>query len=161
MIVYALLCYCLLLTLALAWVIWPLRNRIKREAEKEVADSVRPFVEKTEMMCADIGRIEGIVYSIVNGTVAIKRKTDEAYNNYDDMSTAVEVLEESLRELQATVKEQQRRISELKSSFDEVIADELDARAKSEKLFADGLESILNYGGEIPTLNKENVRNDR
>lgn len=51
--------------------------------------------------------------------------------------------------------------SELKRSFDEVIADELDARAKSEKLFADGLESILNYGGEIPTLNKENVRNGR
>lgn len=51
--------------------------------------------------------------------------------------------------------------SGLKSSFDEVIADEMDARAKSEKLFADGLESILNYGGEIPTLNKENVRNDR
>lgn len=49
--------------------------------------------------------------------------------------------------------------SELKSSFDEVIADELDARAKSEKLFADGLESILNYGGEIPTLNKEDMRN--
>lgn len=51
--------------------------------------------------------------------------------------------------------------TELKSSFDEVIADELDARAKSEKLFADGIESILNYGGEIPTLNKEDMRNDR
>lgn len=50
---------------------------------------------------------------------------------------------------------------ELKTSFDEVVAGELDARAKSEKLFADGLESILNYGGEIPTLNKENVRNVR
>lgn len=50
--------------------------------------------------------------------------------------------------------------SELKTSFDEVIADELDTRVKSEKLFADGLESILNYGGEIPTLNKENLRND-
>lgn len=51
--------------------------------------------------------------------------------------------------------------SELKTSFDEVIADEIDARAKSEKLFADGLESILNYGVEIPTLNKENIRNGR
>lgn len=53
----------------------------------------------------------------------------------------------------------QTQLDELKTSFNEVVAEELDARAKSEKLFADGLENILNYGNNIPKLTKESIGN--
>lgn len=64
-----------------------------------------------------------------------------------------------LRKAKENIDGLQTQLDELKTSFNEVVAEELDARAKSEKLFADGLENILNYGNNIPKLNKESIGN--
>lgn len=53
----------------------------------------------------------------------------------------------------------QKQIHALQEAFEEVVADEVNERARSEKLFNEGLSNIMNYGVEIPTLNKGAVNN--
>lgn len=51
-------------------------------------------------------------------------------------------------------------LEKLRKEFDDVIADDLKTRADSERLFTEGLRGILDYGGQIPTLNKEIARHE-
>lgn len=51
-------------------------------------------------------------------------------------------------------------LEKLRKEFDDVIADDLKTRADSERLFTEGLRGILDYGQQIPSLNKEAIRHE-
>ncbi len=51
-------------------------------------------------------------------------------------------------------------LEKLRKEFDDVIADNLKTRADSERLFTEGLRGILDYGQQIPSLNKEVIRHE-
>lgn len=51
-------------------------------------------------------------------------------------------------------------LEKLRKEFDDVIADDLKTRADSERLFTEGLRGILDYGQQIPSLNKEVIRHE-
>lgn len=51
-------------------------------------------------------------------------------------------------------------LKKLRKEFDDVIADDLKTRADSERLFTEGLRGILDYGQQIPSLNKEAIRHE-
>lgn len=53
----------------------------------------------------------------------------------------------------------QKQVRALQEAFEEVVVDEVNERAKGEKLFNEGLANIMNYGVEIPALNKGAVNN--
>ena len=52
------------------------------------------------------------------------------------------------------------KLEKLRKEFDDVIADDLKTRADSERLFTEGLRGILDYGQQIPSLNKEVIRHE-
>lgn len=79
-------------------------------------------------------------------------------------STIIDKKIKAYAEVLTTTQDIQRTHAEmfekLRKEFDDVIADDLKTRADSERLFTEGLRGILDYGQQIPSLNKEAIRHE-
>lgn len=59
------------------------------------------------------------------------------------------------------ISKQTNAVTALRKEFDDVVYEDIKARAEGERLWNEGLSEIINYGSSIPALNKENMRYER
>ena len=95
-----------------------------------------------------------------------KFKSD-AMQIFSSLGNSVAMLEEAVKNLSGACKSLNElsqanadKLERLRKEFDDVIADDLKTRADSERLFTEGLRGILDYGQQIPSLNKEAIRHE-
>lgn len=145
--IYAILCYSLILTAA---VVWLFRSERKLKAEMDA---------KAGMFELDIAGLEVAVKDASGEIQRLETMTNGLAEDIADIQATEQFLDECCEKLDGRCKAIEEHLGKLQTEFEEVVADEVSERARGEKLFNEGLTSIMNYGGEIPTLNKEDMRN--
>lgn len=147
--IYVIMCYSLMLTAAIVWLI---RSAKSLSAELDA---------KARMLELDIAGLEVAVKDASGEIQRLDTIANGLTEDINDMSAGEHYLDECCGKLDERYEAMEARLSKLQTEFEEVVAEEMAARVKSEKAFSDGLESILTYGCTIPTLNKEAVHDGR
>lgn len=99
--------------------------------------------------------------------ISSRKLKSNAMQIFSSLGNSVAMLEDAVRKLCDVCKSQNElsranadKLEKLRKEFDDVIADDLKTRADSERLFTEGLRGILDYGQQIPSLNKEAIRHE-
>ena len=79
-------------------------------------------------------------------------------NLYDLRKENLEKAEESLKGLSSRFEDINVRLKALEKDFSELPVDDLIKANEAEKLWNDGLQSIISYGQDIAKLNKEAIK---
>lgn len=145
--IYAIACYGLILSAAVAWLFRSGRN-LKAELDA-----------KASMFELDIAGLEVGVKDTSTEIQRLNAIADCLTEDKDDMQAREQFLDEWCEKLGRQCKAIEEHLGKLQKEFEEVVADEVAERTRGEKLFNEGLTNIMNYGGEIPTLNRGAVRN--
>lgn len=93
-------------------------------------------------------------------TRKVREENEALREHLSNMAVCVSQLESCCGENAAQLDALCRKLEALRQEFDDVIADDLKARAEGDRLFNEGLRGIMDYGGQIPTLNKEGLRHE-
>ena len=79
-------------------------------------------------------------------------------NLYDLRKENLEKAEESVKGLSSRFEDINVRLKALEKDFSELPVDDLIKANEAEKLWNDGLQSIISYGQDIAKLNKEGIK---
>lgn len=79
-------------------------------------------------------------------------------NLYDLRKENLEKAEESVKGLSSRFEDINGRVKALEKDFSELPVDDLIKANEAEKLWNDGLQSIISYGQDIAKLNKEAIK---
>ena len=102
--------------------------------------------------------VSGMLKNLGNVAKDVVQMQADITNLYDLRKENLEKAEESLKGLSSRFEDINVRLKALEKDFSDLPVDDLIKANEAEKLWNDGLQSIISYGQDIARLNKEAIK---
>lgn len=100
--------------------------------------------------------IDGLIDAVSDVALEVSNKSEilERVDSFRETANgALERLVHTTRENREKVADACDRLKKLEDRFDDEVGETMMQRQRAEAAFADGLQAIMNFGGEVPHVN--------
>lgn len=102
--------------------------------------------------------VSGILKNLGSVAEDVVQMQADIANLYDLRKENLEKTEESVKGIARRFEDMNSRVEALEKDFSELPVDDIIKANEAEKLWNDGLQSIISYGQDIAKLNKEAIK---
>lgn len=102
--------------------------------------------------------VSGILKNLGSVAEDVVQMQADIANLYDPRKENLEKTEEAVKGIARRFEDMNSRVEALEKDFSELPVDDIIKANEAEKLWNDGLQSIISYGQDIAKLNKEAIK---